>query len=367
MIKIDNYNKCSMSNKEYFSMLSICIFTTEFIFLPMILVPLGEAQAIFSLILLTIIKLAIWLLVSKILMKYPGYSIFDIIGEKYNKYIVFVAKAIYTVYLVFVQVLMLITIYSIINSYTLKYISKYSIIILILITLFYTTQSTMNAIFKISKLGLCILIGIIAMMLPLISKIDYTNFFPIVDSSLKQILYKTFILTSFFSGLECSLIYTKFVKDTKSIKKTGILSILCTQGLLIIFSIISYGVLGKSMISKEKWTLFSLIELVQIKTLSSTEIIICFVSIFVILIVISMYTCTTTYCINTMFKKTNNNKRTLINLCTVVILFISTMYISNKYSIYELLLYKQIYPIIVIILLSMSLIKNKTTKDRGGN
>lgn len=355
-----------MSNKEYFSILSISILSTEYIFLPWIIVNLGGVLGIYSLILLTIIRILLWIIVSRILMKYPNCSILEIIDFKYGKYIGFIVKVIYCLYLVLVQILMLMTTYLILSSYTLKSTPKFLVIGLILVAIFYCIEKGIGAIFKISKLGISLLVLFILTMLLLVNKIEYTNFFPMKDNTFYSLVYTTFIITCFFSGLECPLIYSKFVKDTKAIRKVGIFSILFSQFIFIAFTLLSYGVLGKEMIVKQKWSLYAMLSLLDTRFISNPEIVLCFISVIIILMTLSIYTYSTSYCLNSMFSKENNNN-IITNIFIIVLLFISTIYVSSKYSIYELLYFKQVYPIIAIILIFMCLIKKEKRKDRGEN
>ena len=120
------------------------------------------------------------------------------------------------------------------------------------------------------------------------------------------------------------------------------------------------------MIVKQKWSLYAMLSLLDTRFISNPEIVLCFISVIIILMTLSIYTYSTSYCLNSMFSKENNNN-IITNIFIIVLLFITTMYISSKYSIYELLYFKQIYPIMAIILILMCLIKKEKClwKKRG--
>ena len=200
-----------------------------------------------SLIMAFVLSLLVYFLYHRLLEKYPGMNLFEIIKYKYNNIF---GKTIIIIYIIFLVlkaariVYMFTDFISTINQ--LDFLSKNLIMILNMILLGYFLKSSLISLCRFSQTGFILTLLMIAILFILgIKDINYTNLLPIIPIHKNDFFYNTlvFLVQPF---LEMSVLYNVICKMKFEKEKKNIFYLIAFISLIVLLflSIETIGILG---------------------------------------------------------------------------------------------------------------------------
>lgn len=242
---------------------------------------------------------------------------------------------------------------------------KYIILLLIILTTYYISSKGIETTIRVSTI--CFYISTIIFLFDffsLVNQINFQNYLPIINVSIKKIIITAFIFSLYFSITTTQIYAIKKDQISDKEKFNKYFYIMITISFIIIFLSTStiIGVSGISIINLYDYPVYSTLKRIKLFSfLDSIENISIMSWIFYIINASSMFLL---FIFNTL-KNTfnlNNTKSNVFNIIIVLIAFSipNFIFLKNNYNeSYEYIYLPLIIELIVLLIVIFSLIKNR--------
>lgn len=210
-----------------------------------------------------------------------------------------------------------------------SFIPGYLLIILVLSISTFTSNNSISTLGKLSEINSVTLIALMLLPIVYLSKLESINIRPFLNNKWAIIsALPTCILA--YQGGEHSFFFIDNIEDRKKLLKVNIISGLYILFIYTLITIFSTGYMGAELISKIKYSLILLVELINLPIIGDLKAF--FITIWSASILVTISS--NQFIIIDTLKTTMNIKNKLSNICLNIGLFIALLIFSTLQSYY---------------------------------
>ncbi|MGM8214785.1 GerAB/ArcD/ProY family transporter [Bacillaceae bacterium W0354] len=261
-----------------------------------------------------------------ILKTYENYDLYGILEQTVGKWIGKIITAAFLLYFSMIFLSIIITYIEFVKVFLFPRVQGWFVALLLLLLVVYAILGGFRVVVGVSFL---VFIGTIWMHLLLTepaSYIDTSNYFPILDSGIKEIASGVYVTAYSVLGFELLWFFYPFISDKNKVSRYSHLGVALNGITLLIITVVAIGYFSRNRLQEEIWPLLQMFKILQLPLFERFDIIV--VSLWMLIILPNLVTLG--WMITFGLKRMSRIKQKYSTYVLVSLMFVVCLFMDNN-------------------------------------
>ncbi len=266
-----------------------------------------------------------------ILKTFENKDLFQIHKLLFGKWIGNIINLVLVLYLLAGLMAILLGYTEIVQAWIFPDLETWAIVLILLLISIYGVYGGIKTIVGVSFLGFFLTIWLIFMLVVPIRYIDWTNFFPIMEASPKELLLGAYKTSFTVLGLEMLLFVYPYIRDKHRVHRYAQIGVFFTFALIFAVTFVAVGYYSGEQLEKTIWATLSMFKIVQFPNLERFE----FLAVSLWLVIILPNTLFMLWAASKGLKRIFNRRQKSLVIISSVFVFICSSFFQKRANINE--------------------------------